>query len=167
MGPNSRIKSQLHEGYLKFVHQHERLSGTEIVHFQKLCQLENIKKFDLNLTAVHVLDCIGRHEPINSTAIAEIMELSKASITKITGRLLEAGWVTRTQLNDNKKESYFRITPAGKEIFRLHLRLHEEEKERFFRFLDQYSEEELRTIQRFLLDYSMELEQRMEEGVNP
>ncbi|WP_334074683.1 MULTISPECIES: MarR family transcriptional regulator [Paenibacillus] len=161
------IKSQLHEGYLKFLHQHERFSETEIVDFQKLCQLENIESFALNITAVHVLDCIGRHEPINSTAISEKMELSKASITKITGKLLEERLVTRTQLKDNKKEAYFRLTPAGKEIYRLHLRLHEEEKARFFRFLDQYTEGELRTIQRFLLDYSMELGQRMAEGANP
>nr|WP_229522422.1 MarR family transcriptional regulator [Paenibacillus monticola] len=159
------IKQLLHGQYLKFLHLHESFAETESDHFFSVATQESIEKFPRNITAIHVIDCVGRHEPINSTAIAEKMELSKASITKIGNKLLEDGLVKRTQMNDNKKEIYFRLTPEGKKIFYLHEQLHQVEAERFFRFLDKYSDGELKVIQHFLQDYSVDLEYRLTEGV--
>lgn len=160
MDREDRTKQLLHEQFIRFLHVYESYKDTEIEHFLSIAQREAIEKFPQNLTAVHVIDCIGRHEPINSTGIAETMNLSKASITKIGSKLLEEGFVKRTQMNDNKKESYFRLSPQGKKIFELHKRLHVLEAERFYRFLDKYSDGELKAIHKFLQDSSMDLESR-------
>ncbi|ASR49481.1 MarR family transcriptional regulator [Paenibacillus kribbensis] len=106
----------------------------------------------LNLTDVHVIDCIGRHEPINVTTLAERIELSKGTVSKVSTKLLKEGWIRRTQLNDNKKEIYFRLTPLGKKLFVVHERLHAKVQRQLFEFLSRYSSEELAVLKRLLSD---------------
>ncbi|MDN8589039.1 MarR family transcriptional regulator [Paenibacillus sp. 11B] len=160
MDSKDRTKQLLYDQFIRFLHVYENHKDTEIEHFLSIAQRESIEKIPQHLTAVHMIDCIGRHEPINNTGIAEAMNLSKASITKIGNKLLEEGFVKRTKMNDNKKESYFRLSPQGKKIFELHERLHVLEAERFYRSLDKYSEPELKIIHQFLQDSSMDMESR-------
>lgn len=105
----------------------------------------------LNLTDVHVIDCIGRHEPINVTTLADRIELSKGTVSKVSTKLLKEGWIRRTQLNDNKKEIYFRLTPL-KRLFLVHERLHVKVQQQLFEFLNRYSSEELNVLKRLLSD---------------
>ncbi|MFJ2043109.1 MULTISPECIES: MarR family transcriptional regulator [Paenibacillus] len=160
MDSNDRTKQLLYDQFIRFLHVYENHKDTEIEHFLSIAQRESMDKIPQHLTAVHMIDCIGKHEPINNTGIAEAMNLSKASITKIGNKLLEEGFVKRTKMNDNKKESYFRLSPQGKKIFELHERLHVLEAERFYRSLDKYSEPELKIILQFLQDSSMDMESR-------
>jgi DNA-binding MarR family transcriptional regulator len=160
MTSKDRTKQLLYHQFIRFLHVYENHKDTEIEHFLSVAQRESIEKIPQHLTAVHMIDCIGKHEPINNTGIAEAMNLSKASITKIGNKLLEEGFVKRTKMNDNKKESYFRLSPQGKKIFELHERLHVQEAERFYRTLDKYSEAELKAIQQFLQDSSFHFESR-------
>ncbi|WP_413378739.1 MarR family transcriptional regulator [Paenibacillus taichungensis] len=160
MDSNDRTKQLLYEQFIRFLHVYENHKDTEIEHFLSIAQRESMDKIPQHLTAVHMIDCIGKHEPINNTGIADAMNLSKASITKIGNKLLEEGFVKRTKMNDNKKESYFRLSPQGKKIFELHERLHVLEAERFYRSLDKYSEPELKIIHQFLQDSSMDMESR-------
>lgn len=160
MDSNDRTKQLLYDQFIRFLHVYENHKDKEIEHFLSIAQRESMDKIPQHLTAVHMIDCIGKHEPINNTGIAEAMNLSKASITKIGNKLLEEGFVKRTKMNDNKKESYFRLSPQGKKIFELHERLHVLEAERFYRSLDKYSEPELKIIHQFLQDSSMDMESR-------
>lgn len=157
-------KQLIYDQYLKFWHLHERFSQMEIDIFFSMIEGESIEDYPQNMTTIHVIDCIGKNDPINSTAIAEKMELSKASITKIGNKLLKDGLVKRTQMNENKKEVYFRLTPKGKRIFDLHEKMHQMEKERFHQTLDKYSDEELMVIRRFLQDYGFQIELRLING---
>ncbi|MFE6073979.1 MarR family transcriptional regulator [Paenibacillus sp. NPDC057886] len=155
-----RTKQLLYDQFIRFLHVYENHKDTEIEHFLSIAQRESMDKIPQHLTAVHMIECIGKHEPINNTGIADAMNLSKASITKIGNKLLEEGFVKRTKMNDNKKESYFRLSPQGKKIFELHERLHVLVAERFYRSLDKYSEPELKIIHQFLQDSSMDMESR-------
>lgn len=108
-----RIKTLIYEQLLHFSHLHEQRMELELKEIKKMVQLQQLKDVPGNLSTIHVLDCIGDHEPINHSAIAEKLKLSKASITKISKKLLELELIHRTQLNDNRKEVYFRLTPKG------------------------------------------------------
>ncbi|ALP36538.1 MarR family transcriptional regulator [Paenibacillus sp. 28ISP30-2] len=147
---------------LEQYHQRESMSFLEEVH----------EHFDgiasLNLTDIHVIDCIGRHEPINVTALADRIELSKGTVSKVSTKLLKEGWIRRTQLNDNKKEIYFRLTPLGKKLFLVHERLHVKVQHQLLQFLDRYSTEELNVLKRLLSDgvgflEALELHDKSEE----
>lgn len=77
-----------------------------------------------NMTSIHVIDCIGQHEPINNAGIARKMNLSKANVTKISTKLIKEEFINSYQLTDNKKEVYFKLTRKGRRIFDLHKKLH-------------------------------------------
>ncbi|WP_236575904.1 MarR family transcriptional regulator [Paenibacillus sp. USDA918EY] len=104
------------------------------------------------MTELHTIACIGEQEPINVTSIAERINLSKGNTSKIAHKLLKAGWVRKAQLNDNKKEVYFRLTPVGKKLFAAHDELHTKEKQRMYEFLERYNESELEFIKRLFGD---------------
>ncbi|MFP4976994.1 MarR family transcriptional regulator [Paenibacillus sp. CN-4] len=152
MDTASKNKTAIHEFYVQFLEQKEqyetRISATYLEHIQKHIESE----FSLNMTELHTIACIGEQEPINVTSIAERMNLSKGNTSKIANKLLKAGWVRKAQLNDNKKEVYFRLTPVGKKLFAAHHELHEKERLRMYEFLERYSERELEFIKRLFGD---------------
>lgn len=154
------IKALIYEQLLHFSHLHEQRMELELKEIQEMVQLRQLKSIPGNLSTIHVLDCIGHYEPINHSAIAEKLKLSKASITKISKKLLELDLIRRTQLNDNRKEVYFRLTLHGKQMYDLHRDLHEEEEQRFMRFLDDYAESELQTIFKFFQGMSRYVDER-------
>lgn len=149
MESSESIKTLIYDQLLHFSHLHEQRLELELKEIKELVQLHQLKGVPGNLSTIHVLDCIGNHEPINHSAIADKLKLSKASITKISKKLLALSLINRTQLNDNRKEVYFRLTPHGKQLFEMHRTLHEAEEQRFIGFLDSYSDSELQTILKF------------------
>jgi len=114
---------------------------------------ENI---DLTLSEIHLIACIGDFSPINVTSISEKTGLTKGSITRISKRLLQLKLIKRQQINDNKKEVYYSLTPNGHKVHKIHNRLHHEVEERFMRFLDKYTAEQLafaRTLMQDLAEW--------------
>ncbi|MCY8721645.1 MarR family transcriptional regulator, partial [Bacillus sp. S10C12M] len=72
--------------------------------------------------------------------------------SRISTKLLSAGFLHRTQLSDNKKEVYFRLTPAGKKLHNLHKYYHQKVEQRFLSFFDRYTEEEILFAERLFRD---------------
>ncbi|OAS18670.1 MarR family transcriptional regulator [Paenibacillus oryzisoli] len=143
------IKALIYNQLLHFFHLQEQRLELELKEIKEFVQLHQLKGVLGSLSTIHVLDCIGNHEPINHSAIVDKLNLSKASITKINKKLLALNLINRTQLNDNRKEVYFRLTSLGKKLFEMHRALHEAEEQNFIRFLDSYSDSEHQTILKF------------------
>lgn len=152
------VKMQLHELYMKFLHQQELQEQSESEALLAEIQHSLSGGASLNLTEIHVISCIGQNEPLNVTAIAEKMSISKGNISKICSKLLKEDWIRKTQLSDNKKEVYFRLTAAGKKAFMLHEQLHGRAQQLFVRFLDRYDGEQLSFLKRVLMDGIASLE---------
>lgn len=107
----------LFELYAELIHQQEKWEGLIKAFLSdelRKLDVEHGSKSQLTMTEIHVLSCVGDNEPINVTSIAEKMNTTKATVSRISTKLLGAGFLHRTQLSDNKKEVYFRLTPAGK-----------------------------------------------------
>lgn len=107
----------------------------------------------LNVTALHVLDVIGEHEPINGIQIARHMSITKGAVSKIVKKLLEQQLLVTEKFPTNRKEIYYRLTPEGQEIFLWHQELHPQLEEQEKRFLLRYSTEELQLLVRFFQEY--------------
>jgi DNA-binding MarR family transcriptional regulator len=107
----------------------------------------------LTITALHVLDAIGQHEPINGIQIARQLAITKGGVSKITRKLLKQHLILQERLPNNKKDIYFRLTAQGREIFLWHHELHQQIEEQAKLFLGKYTLDELRLIVRFLEDY--------------
>ncbi|WP_238533439.1 MarR family transcriptional regulator [Paenibacillus terrae] len=148
----NHFKGRLYEQYIRMLHLNELYTEHEINLFREQARKHQIDMLSNNITSVHVIDCIGDHEPINHTGIVRKMDLSKASITNISSKLLEMGFIMRSQLNNNRKEIYFSLTDKGRHVYHLHKELHKEKEERFYQFIESYSEAELQTIGKFMSD---------------
>lgn len=107
---------------------------------------------EMTVLMLHVLDAIGRLEPVNGITISKQFGISRGSISKITRKLVEKEIIIMETLPDNKKEILFRTTPLGKEICKLHLDLHQQIDSGINRFLQQYTEDELGTTLKVLSD---------------
>lgn len=107
---------------------------------------------EMTALMLHVIDAIGRLEPVNGITISKQFGISRGSISKITRKLVEKEIIIMETLPDNKKEILFRTTPLGKEICKLHLDLHQQIDSGINRFLQQYTEDELGTTLKVLKD---------------
>ncbi|OKP74629.1 MarR family transcriptional regulator [Paenibacillus sp. P3E] len=101
---------------------------------------------------LHVIDAIGKLEPVNGASISKEFGIPKGSVSKVTRRLLEKGIISTEFLPDNKKEVLFRTTALGREVFELHQALHRQMNIGIQLFLERYTEEELSFIIRGLED---------------
>ncbi|MCI0768267.1 MarR family transcriptional regulator [Bacillus sp. TL12] len=155
MENNEMMKQWIFELFIRLISQQE-------VNNSKLTQRvgEEMQKMkdelgfdlDLNISEIHLIACIGDHEPINVTTVSEKINLTKGSITRISTKLLRMELICRVQLNENKKEVYFRLTPKGRKVYEIHARLHHEVEQRFKRFLNKYTPEQLAFSKMLLKD---------------
>lgn len=159
------FKRHLYDQYLKILHLNELYIEHEVSLFREKARLYQIDMLTNNITSVHVIDCIGDYEPINHTGIVQKMDLSKASITNISAKLLETGFIMKSQLNNNRKEIYFSLTDKGRQVYHLHKKLHQEKEESFYEFMKSYSENELQTIGKFMSDLLARAEEDYGRGV--
>ncbi|MGI2734039.1 MarR family transcriptional regulator [Bacillus cytotoxicus] len=115
---------------------------------------------EMSLSELHVIECIGNKGLINVTAITEEMGMTKGAISKICTKLFNKKYVEKMKMLDNQKEIFFCLTESGNEIYRAHEKLHQQVEEKWLFLLNQYTEEELLFIQRFVRDVGAHLETR-------
>ena len=101
---------------------------------------------------LHVLDGIGRFEPVNGITISRQLNIPKGSVSKITRKLMAKNLIRAEFLPNNKTEVLYHTTLLGQELFNLHQELHKEMEKNFGQFLQKYSESELLVISAFLQD---------------
>jgi len=107
---------------------------------------------DMSITAAHVIDAIGRLEPVNGITISEQFRIPKGTVSKVTRRLIANNLVRTESRPNNKKEILFRLTPLGRELFHFHRAFDEQMERGFMRFLQRYDASELRLLVRVLHD---------------
>ncbi|WP_067621518.1 MarR family transcriptional regulator [Alicyclobacillus acidiphilus] len=118
------------------------------------CENPVLQQMVDNMTTMtlHVLDTIGRCQPVNGITISKEMQVPKGTVSKITRRLMKSELIIAGSIPENRKEIYFRLTPLGHELFGLHRMLHERIDEGVQRFFQKYDVNELRFIVSFLRD---------------
>ncbi len=108
---------------------------------------------NLSIITFHVLDAIGRFQPVNSITISKMTEIPKGTVSKNIKKLLTEGLIVKQALPDNKKESVFFLTSIGKSLFALHKEVHAQFDSKLSVFLQKYDTEELQFLVRFLKDF--------------
>lgn len=114
-----------------------------------------LKKLD-NMTVImlHVLDAVGRLEPVNSITISRDTNIPKGTVSKVIPKLISKDLISKSPLPNNKKEYLFRITPLGQELFLLHQGLHKAMETGINTFLTNYNTQELQLVIRMLTDFN-------------
>ncbi|WP_350252616.1 MarR family transcriptional regulator [Bacillus halotolerans] len=151
-------KQLIYDIYVRLLHLNEQKANISLRQFFKEAAEEDVIDVPKNMTSIHVIDCIGQHEPINNTGIAKKMNLSKANVTKISTKLIKEEFINSYQLSDNKKEVYFKLTRKGRQIFDFHEKLHKKKELAFYQFLDSFSQDEQNAVLKFLEQLTSRLE---------
>ncbi|CEO08208.1 transcriptional regulator [[Clostridium] sordellii] len=107
---------------------------------------------------VHCIEYIGRNVDTNVTKLAEYFYMTRGAMSKLTKKLIKKGVIESYQKPDNKKEIYFRLTEQGKEVSKIHEKLHKEFQERDKAIFEQVTEEQFDSMLSFIEKYSSHLD---------
>lgn len=107
---------------------------------------------------VHCIEYIGRNVDTNVTKLAEYFYMTRGAMSKLTKKLIKKGVIESYQKPDNKKEIYFRLTEQGKEVYKIHEKLHKEFQERDKAIFEQVTEEQFDSMLSFIEKYSSHLD---------
>lgn len=124
---------------------------------------ESVCLEEYSYSETHCIDYIGKTELPNVTKIADNMQMTRGAISKMTKKLLAKGLIEKYTLESNKKEIYFRLTESGLELYKEHEKRHKLWEQRDSRFLERYSPEEMEIITKFMKEFNMYLEEKIEE----
>lgn len=124
---------------------------------------ESVCLEEYSYSETHCIDYIGKTELPNVTKIADNMQMTRGAISKMTKKLLAKGLIEKYSLESNKKEIYFRLTESGMELYKEHEKRHKLWEQRDSRFLERYSPEEMEIITKFMKEFNMYLEEKIEE----
>ena len=108
---------------------------------------------EMTVISLHVLDAIGRLQPVNSITISKETGIPKGTVSKTIKKLASKNLIIKVPLPNNKKEVTFYVTPLGKEIFDLHSVLHLQFESWVTKFLENYEVQELQFLMRILKDF--------------
>lgn len=97
------------------------------------------------------------------TAIAEKMHMTKGAISKIIKRLSSLGAIETYQKPDNKQKIFYSLTETGMALYEEHAERHSLWVKRDKAFIDQYSQNDIQTIQQFMTDFNLYLDKQIKE----
>ena len=124
---------------------------------------ESVCLEEYSYSETHCIDYIGKTELPNVTKIADNMQMTRGAISKMTKKLLAKGLIEKYTLESNKKEIYFRLTESGTELYKEHEKRHKLWEQRDSKFLERYSPEEMQIITKFMKEFNLYLEEKIEE----
>ncbi|WP_073150443.1 MarR family winged helix-turn-helix transcriptional regulator [Seinonella peptonophila] len=95
---------------------------------------------------VHCIDWIEKLNDPNVTKLSKALRVTRGTISKITKKLISDGLIEKYQKEKNKKEIYYKLTEAGREIYLEHQAMHKallEKDHAFFSKLSVAEKEQL------------------------
>ncbi|GAA0863904.1 MarR family transcriptional regulator [Paraclostridium tenue] len=136
--------------------------------FNKMVWLNKFKMEDslkgYKSSEVHCIEYIGKNVDSNVTKLAESFYMTRGAMSKITKKLLKKGIIESYQKPDNKKEIYFRLTDQGKEVYKIHEKLHKEFQDRDKVVFEQITEEQFYSMLSFIEKYSKHLDSEIKKA---
>lgn len=125
--------------------------SNEIEWFNRPILEERLKEYPLS--EIELIEKIGTIPNANVTKLASASYMTRGAISKLTKKLLSKDIIESYQIEDNKKEIYFRLTSKGEEIRKVHSDLHMTFLQRDKIVFEGMTNEEFDTIFRFIGKY--------------
>ncbi|CEN31199.1 transcriptional regulator [[Clostridium] sordellii] len=128
----------------------------KMVWLNKVKMEESLKEY--KSSEVHCIEYIGSNVDTNVTKLSEYFYMTRGAMSKLTKKLIKKGVIESYQKPDNKKEIYFRLTEQGKEVYKIHEKLHKEFQDRDKAIFEQVTEEQFDSMLNFIEKYSSHLD---------
>lgn len=108
---------------------------------------------EFSISELHCIDFIGKNEFPNVTKMAEKMNITKGGVSKIIKKIINKNAIEPYSTSTNKKEIYYKLTPKGKKVFKLHKNIHKNWCEKNLEFFKKCDEKEIKFTVSFLEKY--------------
>ena len=135
--------------------------------YNKLLLLNNIKMkeklSDYTSTEIHCIDFIEKNKDVNVSKLASQFYMTRGAITKLTKKLIIKNLIQSYQKENNKKEIYFKLTNEGKEISKIHNKIHNDFIKRDKTFFENMTDSEIETVEKFSQSYIKHLDNELKK----
>ena len=138
----------------KELHKFNNRFNSFVLAFEQLKKAQHRNSIDKSITIneVHLIDLIGRNQPMNLVKLSELLKVSRSAITQSVRRLIQKNLVVFDFAPNNGKNKYLRLSEKGIEVFKIHKEQQAYIEESVFSVLNNYSEEELQTVVKLMDD---------------
>ena len=138
----------------KELHKFNNRFNSFVLAFEQLKKDQHRNSIDKSITIneVHLIDLIGRNQPMNLVKLSELLEVSRSAITQSVRRLTKKDLVTFEFAQDNEKNKYLILSKKGVEVFNIHKEQQEHIEKAIFSVLRNYSDEDLQMVMKLMDD---------------
>ena len=75
---------------------------------------------------VHLIETVGNHGSITTTAMAQALGITKGAVSQTTAKLEGKGLIEKHGSQEKRTEVHISLTEAGRAVFAFHRQLHTE-----------------------------------------
>ena len=138
----------------KELHKFNNRFNSFALAFEQLKKAQHRNSIDKSITIndVHLIDLIGRNQPVNLVKLSELLEVSRSAITQSVRRLTKKDLVSFEFAPDNEKNKYLILSKKGVDVFNIHKEQQEHIETAIFSVLKNYSEEDLQRVMKLMDD---------------
>lgn len=99
----------------KELHKFNNRFNSFVLAFEQLKKDQHRNSIDKSITIneVHLIDLIGRNQPVNLVKLSELLEVSRSAITQSVRRLTKKDFVSFEFAPDNEKNKYLILSKKG------------------------------------------------------
>ena len=105
--------------------------------------LDNRLTQDLTINEIHTLVAVGMYEQNSMSEVAERLDVTLATLTKVVAKLVDKGCIERTRDENDRRRVLLSLTKRGREVVRIHDMFH---RRMIDEALSDLSEEEERVL---------------------
>lgn len=113
---------------------------------------KNCNLKDISITECHVISIIANEEQVNGIMIANIIGMTRSSISKVVANLIKKGLILSYQDGVNKRKIFYKLTPLGEIVNKIHLEEHRKINISIANEINKYTEKEQDIILTFIKD---------------
>ena len=95
---------------------------------------------DLNgytLRQLYYIELINKHENISVSELAKMLDVKKSTISIAINQLINRDIVTKIQSTNDKRFYFLQLTPQGKDIMKIHMKVHKNAIKQIINILNQ------------------------------
>lgn len=99
---------------------------------------------------VHLIVAIFNHRDANASELSQVLDITNGAVTQVADKLSKKGLIERYRLKENKKDTYFRLTEQGEQVYWGHEKHHNKLNARVMEHLKGMDEDQVKLIVTFL-----------------
>src|SRR5699024_1945022 len=134
-----------------FIMSREKSNGKRKEAAKKILDDRGITTNKWTLTQLHIIALLNKYpNQTNNTFLATEWGISKPAVSKAIKTLIAEKMIIERKRENEQKAIYYTLTPSGRELSIVHDEMHQIAEARYNQLLNQFSDQELEVIVRFL-----------------